>query len=138
MIGCVGAIVMFALALLHLYWAAGGRWGAAVAVPSRGDRPLFAPGPFATLFVAFLLLTASLVMLGRMGIWGTLLPQWFFTAGAWIIAIVFTARVIGDFRWFGIFKRTADSPFAWWDSRLYVPLCAALAIAAALTAIAGP
>ena len=129
---------MFALALLHLYWAIGGRWGSAVAVPSREDRPLFSPGPLATLIVAALLLTASLVMMGRLGVWRTLLPQWFFAAGAWIIAVVFTARVIGDFRWFGLFKRTSDSSFARWDSRLYVPLCAALAIAAALTAIAGP
>jgi hypothetical protein len=51
------------------------------------------------------------------------------------IAIVFAARGLGDFRWFGLFKRVAHTSFAWWDSRLYVPLCAMLALAAALVAI---
>jgi hypothetical protein len=140
MIGVIGlgaAMVMFGLALLHLYWAAGGSWGSAVAVPSGGGQSLFQPGPVATLIVAALLFAAGLVLLGRKGMWGQSLPQWFYAAGAWTIAIVFAARMIGDFRWFGLFKRITDTPFAWWDSRLYVPLCAMLAVAAALVAING-
>jgi Protein of unknown function (DUF3995) len=58
--------------------------------------------------------------------------------GTWTIAIVFAARVLGDFRYFGLFKRVFDTSFAWWDSRLYVPLCALLAIAATTLAINGP
>jgi hypothetical protein len=135
-IGLVAAMVMFGLGALHVYWAAGGRWGSAVAVPSRGeDLRLFSPRPGATLIVAALLFAAALVMLGRLGIWGQWFPRWFFLAGSWTIAIVFAARVLGDFRWFGLFKQVADTSFAWWDSRLYVPLCAMLALAAALMAI---
>jgi hypothetical protein len=91
-IGVVGAIVMLGLTAFHVHWAAGGRWGSTVAVPYRGDRPLFSPGPFATLVVAGLLIAAMLVMLGRLGIWGQSLPRWFFAAGAWTITIVFAAR----------------------------------------------
>jgi hypothetical protein len=135
-IGIVAAIVMFGLGALHVYWAAGGRWGSTVSVPSRReDLPLFSPGPGATLMVAALLFAAALVMLGRLGIWGQWLPRWFFLAGTSTIAIVFAARVLGDFRWLGLFKRVAHTSFAWWDSRLYVPLCAMLALAAALVAI---
>jgi len=46
-------------------------------------------------------------------------------------------RVVGDLRWFGIFKRMTGTPFAWWDTWLYVPLCAMLALAALLVA-SGP
>ncbi len=138
MIGAAGAIVMFLLAALHAYWAGGGKRGAAVAVPSRDGQPAFAPGAVATLVVAALLLAGALVMIGRVGIWGQSMPRWFFAAGAWTIAVVFAARVLGDFRWFGLFKRVNDTSFAWWDSRLYVPLCALLAIAAATVAFNGP
>jgi hypothetical protein len=138
MIGYAGAGAMFLLAALHVYWAKGGNWGAAVAVPSRDGQAAFSPGPGATLAVAALLLAAALVMLGRMGIWGHSMPRWFFAAGAWTIAVVFAARVLGDFRWFGLFKRVNDTSFAWWDSRLYVPLCALLAMAAATVAFHAP
>jgi len=56
---------------------------------------------------------------------------------AWTIVAVFMGRVVGDLRWFGIFKRMTGTPFAWWDTWLYVPLCAMLALAALLVA-SGP
>jgi hypothetical protein len=137
-VGFAGAAVMFLLAALHAYWAAGGRRGSAVAVPSMEGQAAFSPGPIATIAVAALLLAAALVLLGRMGSFGQSLPRWFFATGAWTIASVFAARVIGDFRWFGIFRRVNDTSFAWWDARLYIPLSAFLAIAAAMVAFNGP
>lgn len=82
LIGMAGATVMFALAMLHVYWAAGGRWAVAAAVPSREGRPQFSPGPLSTLLVASLLLSAGVVMIGRLGIWLTSMPQWVFITGA--------------------------------------------------------
>ncbi len=136
-VAMLAAAVLFSLAVLHVYWAGGGRWGNDVAVPKRGAQPLFAPGPAATLIVAVLLLAAALVLLGRAGLWGSWMPYWIFVAGSWTLAVVFGARVVGDLRWVGLFKRVTGTPFAWWDTRLYVPLAGLLALAALLVAING-
>jgi hypothetical protein len=136
-VGMLAAAVLFGLGALHAYWAAGGRWAAGVSVPQRDDHPAFVPGSIVTLIVAALLLAAGLVLLGRLGIWGAWMPRWLFALGAWTLVAVFVARVIGDLRLFGIFKRVTGTPFAWWDTRLYTPLSAMLAIAALIVAVNG-
>jgi|ERR1700684_463353 uncharacterized protein DUF3995 len=137
-VGMLAAAVLFGLGSLHVYWAGGGRWATGASVPSNGDKPAFVPGRASTLTVAMLLWAAALVLLGRVGVWGPWIPRWLFVAGAWMLALVFAARVVGDLRWFGVFKRVTGTPFAWWDTWLYVPLCAMLAVAALLVAINGP
>ena len=42
--------------------------------------------------------------------------------------IVFFIRVIGEFNYFGIFKRKKDTHFAKMDTLLYIPLCAFLSL----------
>jgi hypothetical protein len=138
LIGFLAAAVLFALATLHVYWAAGGRWGSDVAVPGRGGEPLFTPGPSATLVVGALLGAAALVLLGRLGVWGAWLPRWPFALGTWTLVAVFGARVVGDLRWVGLFKSVRGTAFARWDTWLYVPLCALLALAALLVALRAP
>ena len=135
LIGVSTAGVLFALSLLHAYWAAGGSWGTAVTIPMSDGKPLFQPSPAATLLVAFLLMSAGLVVLGRLGLWGGALPRWLFVAGDWTLVAVFAARVVGDFKWFGLFKRMNGSAFAWWDTWLYVPLCILLALGCAVVAL---
>lgn len=133
--GILTAGVLFSLSLLHVYWAAGGRWGTGVTIPIQDGRPLFEPSPAGTLLVAFLLLSAGLVVLGRVGLWGSVLPRWLFVAGSWTLVAVFIGRVVGDFKWFGIFKPASESAFAWWDSWLYVPLCFLLALGCLIVAL---
>ncbi len=137
-IGISTAGVLFSLSLLHVYWAAGGGWGTGVTIPIQDGRPLFEPSPAGTLLVAFLLLSAGLVVLGRVGLWGSVLPRWLFAAGSWTLVAVFIGRVVGDFKWFGIFKPTSESAFAWWDTWLYVPLCFLLALGCLMVALRSP
>ena len=137
-VGIVAAVVLLALGTLHVYWATGGSWGTDVAIPTREGRPRFVPNIASTLTVAALLWAAALVLLGRVGVWGEWLPRWLFTGGTWTLVVVFGGRVVGDFRWFGLFKRMTRTRFAWWDTWLYVPLCALLAGAALLVAASGP
>ena len=136
--GTLAAAVLVALGALHCYWAAGGQWATDVTIPKSGGTPLFTPGPAGTLLVALLLYAAALVLLGRLGLWGRSLPRWLFVAGTWTLAMVFIGRVVGDFQWFGLFKRVTETPFAWWDTWVYVPLCAFLALAALLVASLEP
>ena len=135
LIGIATAGILVVLGLLHVYWAAGGAWGGDVAVPQRDGRPLFQPSPAATVVVAVLLFAAGLVVLGRLGLWGTVLPRWPFLFGPWVLVAVFVGRVVGDFRWFGVFKRVTGTPFAAWDTWLYVPLCSLLALGCLVVAV---
>jgi Protein of unknown function (DUF3995) len=125
-------LVLVPLALLHFYWAAGGRTGRGVAVPELRGRPAFQPGPLACILVGMLLLAAALVLLGRSGAVAAPLPfpPWIFGAGSWTIAAVFALRAIGDFQYFGFFRRVTGTPFAHNDALFYTPLCLALAILA--------
>jgi hypothetical protein len=137
LVGTSTAAVLLALGLLHVYWAAGGHWGSDVTIPKHDGQPLFQPPPAGTLLVATLLFSASLVVLGRLGLWGAALPRWPFVVGTWTLVVVFLGRVVGDFRWFGIFKRARGTAFAWWDTRLFVPLCLLLALGCLVVARSG-
>lgn len=134
-VGTLAAAVLFGLGTLHCYWAAGGQWATDVTIPKRGRETLFTPGPAATLLVALSLYAAALVLLGHLGLWGRGLPRWLFSAGTWTLVAVFSGRVVGDFRWFGIFKRDTRTAFTWWDTWVYVPLCVLLALAAVVVAL---
>ena len=128
LIGISTSALLFTLGLLHVYWAAGGKWGTDVTIPKQDGTPLFQPPRAGTLLVAILLFSAGLVVLGRLALWGTALPRWVFVAGIWTLVAVFLGRVVGDFKWFGVFKRMRGTAFAWWDTWLFVPLCFLLAV----------
>lgn len=134
-VGIILCGVFAALAGLHLYWAAGGRWGADVTVPEVEGRALFTPSPAATVAVAVALVMAMIVVLGRIGALDGLAPEWTFHWGTWAIALVFSLRAIGEFRLVGFFKRIRDTRFAHWDTFVYSPLC--LAIAAMMAFVGG-
>ena len=130
--GILLALVFAALAGLHLYWAAGGRWGIKVSIPTipdavKGSRQAFNPSPFATVLVAVALLVAMLTILGQIGWWGTALPPGIFRWATRGIAALFFLRAIGEFRLIGFFKRVRDTPFALWDTWLFSPLCLVIA-----------
>jgi hypothetical protein len=123
----VGATVLALLGALHAYWALGGRFGKGAVIPERNGVPLFKPGVAATLVVAVLLWAGAACLLMRLGFFGEVLPAGISTGAAWVMALVFLLRAIGDFRYVGFTKRVARSRFAYWDTRLYSPLCLLIA-----------
>lgn len=134
-LGILTALIFAALAALHVFWAAGGTWGRAAAIPAAGvgGQRVLHPSPLGTLAVAAALLATALVVLGRLGVWAVPLPGWFFKWAAWGIALVFLARAVGEFRYVGLFKRVRGTDFAFWDTWLFTPLC--LLVAAAVVII---
>lgn len=144
-LGFLTACIFVTLALLHVYWAAGGAWGRGVSVPTgvptnaaaKGAR-LFNPTRAGTLAVAAGLLLAALVVLGRLGVRAAPLPGWVFVWGSWLIALAFLARAIGEFRYVGLFKRVRGTDFANWDTWLFTPLCLFIAVAAGVVAYYAP
>ena len=130
------AATLMALALVHLYWAAGGRWGADAAVPEVAGKRAFEPGPAACIVVAGLLSAAAALVVLRAARWSpSWLPAWLPAVGCAGVALVFALRAIGDFKLVGFFKRVRETRFARRDTRLFSPLCLALAAGCALVAL---
>jgi hypothetical protein len=126
--------VLGAAAVLHLYWAAGGHAGVAVAVPERDGRAAFAPGRLVTAAVGVALVVAACVpAVRRHWVWAPV-PDAAAIALCWTLAALFVARAIGDFRYVGFFKRVVGSRFAALDSAAYTPLCFVLGLALAVAA----
>lgn len=132
----LSAIFAF-LSLLHIYWAAGGRTWRSQSIPESGGRPAIDPSGPATLAVAGGLAVAIVVILGTLGWFGDAVPQFAYRWLAFATALVFVLRAIGDFRLVGYFKEPSPSSFAYWDSRLYVPLCIAIALGSIYVAFGG-
>lgn len=130
--------VFSALALLHIYWALGGRWAFEGALPTEGDRPFFVPGPGASAAVAIALLMAAVVCGLQAGVLTSGLPAWLLRLGVWGVSFVFAARAVGEFRYVGFFKRVQGTVFAHRDSRFYSSLCLAISLLAAGLALTSP
>ncbi|HEY0170249.1 MAG TPA: DUF3995 domain-containing protein [Pyrinomonadaceae bacterium] len=132
-LGVVLAVIFALLSFLHVYWAAGGRFGRGVAIPTGGGGVrLLNPSPFGTILVAAALFAAALVVLGRLKFLGAVVPGWIFYVGTWVISVLFLLRTIGDFRYVGFFKSVSGTDFARWDTMLFSPLCLFIAAAAFL------
>lgn len=128
--GMLVAATFAVLSLFHLYWAAGGRFGSGATVPTVGVRRAFNPSPLGTVLVATGLLIAMFTILGQLGLLGESIPKWVFRWGTCGIALVFFLRAVGEFRLVGFFKRASDTPFAYWDTWLFSPLCLVIAVIA--------
>jgi hypothetical protein len=135
--GTAAIAILLVLSALHLYWAAGGKAGKAIAVPSLNERPVLKPGPLTTAGVALALFAIAAVVAIQIG-WITLpvLPhvRRLVRIAVWLIAAGFALRAIGDFRYVGFFKRIRGSRFARLDTLAYSPLCACLALLTGISA----
>ena len=127
-------LVVLSLAAVHVYWAVRGV-GTTAGIPSRADgTPVFRPGRVATFAVALALGLAATLVAGRAQFLDVGLPPLLLRVGTWVVAVAFAARTVGEFRYVGLFKRVRGTPFARWDSWLFTPLCAAIAIATVVVA----
>ncbi|EED97374.1 conserved hypothetical protein [Burkholderia multivorans CGD1] len=120
-----------AIALVHVYWACGGRRGKRAAIPEHDGVPLLHPSTAGTCTIAAALLAAACVVAARAGwVWPGRYPG---ASGIAIVvlALLFAVRAVGDFRYVGFFKRIRGSRFARMDTLYYSPLCATLALSIA-------
>ncbi|MFT6322212.1 MAG: hypothetical protein ACJAT4_003147 [Granulosicoccus sp.] len=127
------------IALLHFYWAFGGKWGLEKSVPSKEDGTLlFSPTPFQCAFVGFsLILMIGFILSGMIYALNSYLPQlenpaallpnWMYYYGFWLLGGIFTLRAIGDFNYVGFFKKVKNTSFGKLDSKFYSPLCLVIA-----------
>lgn len=129
------AIVFLLIAALHVYWGFGGKWGGSLVIPQTPDgRPLFSPGPAACWVVAIVIGGFSHLCLASVAL--APLPPLPLSRRLLVVGLsaIFAARTVGDFRYFGIFRRVRDTGFARRDRILYTPLCAGLSALLAVLA----
>ncbi|PEC22017.1 DUF3995 domain-containing protein [Bacillus cereus] len=119
----ISVCILFLVSFLHVYWAYGGTWGTNSVIPTISGEKAFTPRTGMTLVIALLLSMAAIILLQQANIVHFAVPNAIVQAGSWICMIVFFIRVIGEFNYFGIFKRKKDTKFARMDTNLYVPLC---------------
>jgi len=129
-LGILLATIFAILSLFHIYWAFGGRLETVAAVPTIEGKPVFEPSPFSTFLVASALLCAMFVILGQIHLLGEFIPKWIFRWATLGISVLFFLRAIGEFKLVGFFKKVSDTPFAFWDTWLFSPLCLLIAVIA--------
>ena len=130
------ASVFSALALIHFYWAFGGRAGKLAAVPEVSGRAAFVPAAVGTFAVAVGLALCAWLVAACAALVGAPLPSAWLRGLTYALSPLLLARAIGDFHLVGFFKRVRGTRFAQMDSVVYAPLCLALAAAVLYVAAA--
>jgi len=120
-------IIFLLLAIIHLNWAIGNKWGYEASIPTKEDgTKSFTPGTLSCLIVG--------LGLALMSAFYFINPQegnpnnWIFDYGRWIIPSVFLLRAIGDFKYAGFTKKIKHTAFAKMDNKLFTPLCLVIAL----------
>ncbi|KPU57450.1 MULTISPECIES: DUF3995 domain-containing protein [Bacillus] len=131
----ISVCILFLVSFLHVYWAFGGKWATNSVIPTKAGEKAFTPSVGMTLFIALLLSMAAIILLQQTNVVHFEVPNIIVQLGSWICMIVFFIRVIGEFHYFGIFKRKKDTYFAKMDTVLYIPLCAFLSLSFLLAII---
>lgn len=127
-LGSLLAFIFLLLSAIHFYWAFGGKWGIDSALPSNGDgAKVLKPKTFATIIVAVGLLFFAMFYLVKVDFLSINLPNWLFLSAGWVLPSIFLIRVIGDFKYVGLFKKIRTTKFAKSDTEYFIPLCSFLA-----------
>ena len=131
LIGAVGVntVLFTLLSILHFYWAFGGRfWYHDVLPTSSNGLNRLNPGKAAGLIVATGLLLLAAITLGNGGLFSRYIKTKNFRFGALIIAVIFSLRAMGDFKFIGFFKTVRRTRFGVNDTQFFSPLCLFIAL----------
>lgn len=120
--------ILIMIALLHFYWALGGKWGVESAIPGDFRTTYFNEKnefkvQVMTIIVAIGLIVFATIIGFQYLIEIGQLEDKYHTYVSWVIAAIFIIRAIGDFNYVGIFKKSSDDGFAKNDTRIYIPIC---------------
>lgn len=123
------SLIFIGLGIIHFNWVAGGKFGFSVSLPTKenGEKVLN-PKKIDSAIVGIGLTLFGIFYFLKSGVTDTNLPEWIIKYGGWVIPSIFLLRAIGEFKYVGFFKRVKNTAFGKWDSRLFSPLCLAIAI----------
>ncbi len=116
--------LFFTLAILHYYWAIGGKWGFDKALPTdENGKRILNPRPLESTLVGLLLTSFSVFYLYKSELIWIDLSSSILNYISWTIPFIFILRAVGDFKYIGFFKRVRSTVFAKLDTVFYSPLC---------------
>lgn len=125
----INTVIFILLSLLHVYWASGGElWYDAVLPTSSNGLHRLTPDTKSGWLIAAGLLFLAFITIGNQGFFNRYVSIKYFRYGALLIALIFLLRVIGDFKFIGIFKRVKGTKFAVDDTQVFSPLCLFIAL----------
>ena len=118
--GSTAAFLIFGIFIIHFYWLLGGNWGLSVSLPetSTKTKPL-KPGVFMTLIVALAFLLMAIIVLDIDFLTVSKTTNFYLSLA---IAVVFLLRSIGDFKYFGFFRKIKSTDFSKYDTKIFTPL----------------
>jgi len=118
------AVAFAGLAMLHIYWALGGKLDIKKVIPVVNGDPVFTPGVLGTFAVAVALVCFAAVAMA-IGFPDVMSADYkpYLKFPGFAIGAVLIIRAIGDFRYVGFFKRVRGSHFATYDSWIFSPFC---------------
>lgn len=136
-IAILNTAIFTALALVHFYWAIGGRWALEGTMPDvlsqfAEQKPL--QMKLATLVVGIGLLGFAITILLNYSVFGLDIPDELIQRTTIVIGLIFLARAIGDFYYCGFFRKIKKGLFAERDQAIFTPLCFYLGISTLLLA----
>ena len=135
LIGIVLFLIFIFISAIHFYWGLGGKWGADAAIPSKeNSERVINPKLPECFVVAFGLLGFGLFILVKSHVLSFKLPNWLLDYGTWALSLIFILRAIGDFKYFGFFKKIRSTRFGRLDTRYYSPLCLGIGLLVMLLA----
>ncbi len=126
----INSFIFLLITLMHFYWAFGGRYGLAAAIPERFHAigMDFKRGmKLATLFMTFVFLSIAVLLVYPMLSFDISWLNKSHRLLMFAIIGILMLRAIGDFNFVGFFKKDKRGLFARNDSRFYAPLCLYLA-----------
>jgi Protein of unknown function (DUF3995) len=95
----LASLILCLLAVVHLYWAAGGAIGKDAAVPSLNGERVLSPGAFATAMVGVGLFGVAMFVIVTAVGFPARIFEMPLRIGTGLIGLVFAAWAIGDFRY---------------------------------------
>jgi hypothetical protein len=132
----INASILLIISLLHFYWGFGGRWGMAQSLPTNEQgETVLKPDSMACFVVAMGLLGMGFCFLVFVKIINIPAFEVVSKHSIWVIAFIFLARAIGDFKYAGFSKKIKTTRFAELDTRYYAPLCLYLGLTSIFIAL---
>lgn len=134
MFSIIAPFCWFIIAMIHAYWALGGRWAADVVFPTDPARELAKPTVAMTWLVTVLFMSCAGIQAMIVGaifsqsqIHGFFLDNRLFWYIDCLILLVLTLRIVGEGKYVGLTKKIRTTQFAIYDDRIYTPLCMVIA-----------
>ena len=120
----ISSVLLVSIGVLHFYWAVGGKWAIEKVSPTKGvNEPIKMPGFIITFLVGIIVFFVGVMYAVKGNVIQLKITEKLSYYTVLAFAIIFLIRVIGDFKYVGLFKKINKTTFAKYDTLIFIPLC---------------